>query len=293
MRKVYWLALMLAAWLPGASLAQAPSDLTGPLGEAVRVAREQGLPAEVLESKVREGRLKRVPPERLLEAVNGLRDDLLRARDELASWPGAGVPSKDAIIAAAQALRSGVDLAGLADAVQGSRVLAPEAVIRLATDLRLRGVPASEAETLTRAVAAGAAPHDVARVLGALDRLRASHGGDGAAAARELAGAARRNTARRGFGAWLDALGGPSGSSAMPGGKGVDPDVGAGGAGDTKRVPPGLAKKDPEATNPGASGTTGKPDVPPGQAKDKDVPPGQAKDKDVPPGQAKDKNKDK
>lgn len=282
MRKVSWLALLLTVWLPGAATAQAPGELSGPLGEVVREAREQGLPADVLERKIREGQLKRVSEERLMEAVTGLRGDLLRARESLVAWYGAEA-SRDAIIAGAQALRSGVELESLSGAITAS-TLSPEVVIRFATDLRLRGVPADLALGLTRSVAAGA-PGDVARVLGALDRLGSSHGGDMAAAARELAGAAARNDARRGFGPWLDSLGGPPGSAAMPGVKGGDPDTG-----DGKRVPPGLLKKDPAATNPGASGNPGTAGAP-GQNKDKPVPPGQAKDKDkdVPPGQAKDK----
>lgn len=262
--KLCWSALVLAAWLPGAALAVGGDD--SPLSAIVGAAREVGLPAEVLESKIREGQLKRVPPERLLAVIEGLKNDLQRSRDALTGWPGMGTPDAEAIVAGAQALRSGVDLGALAAAMEMEQALAPEAVIRLATDLRLRGVPSADSNRLAARVAKAGSAADVARVLAALDRLRAA-GGDAGAAATALMGAADRLDARRdarqGFGPWLDALGTPQGAPGTPGSKGLDPDLSGAAATQGQKVPPGQVKKG--TSEPPATGS-GK--VPPGQAKD-------------------------
>jgi hypothetical protein len=299
MRSWFLAVLLVSAWVPAAAWAQgATAAVDDPaLRGVLEDARRLELPVEHLESKIREGTLKRVPQARLVSAIETIKQDMERSRALLGGWSAEpGWPSDVAIVAGAQALRSGVDLAAFGPAAKASHGLAPESVILLATDLKLRGVPDGLALDLATAVARSAQTADVPRVLAALERLQRSNGGDLGQAVGALVGATRdAGKPGVGLGSWLDTLGSPPGWS-NAGGKAADPDAafGADKPGGKPRVPPGLEKKGelpgkPDAkpdkptkpdkpaigdqgkpANPGNSGKTpagGK--TPPGQAKDK------------------------
>ena len=250
-------------------------------------ARAAGLPVSYLESKVREGKAKHVSDARLVAAITAMRDQLVVARDELRSWgDDAGLADGRTIVAAAQALRSGVPLKQLAGPTRVAREhgVAAETVLQLATDLKLRGVSDDASVELARAVAMHGRPEDAQRVLLALDRLQRENGGDLGVATGALLGATKSQG--KAFGHTLDTLGNPPGWSGAPGSKGADPDVGygAGGKNGEPRVPPGQAKKAAEEPkvkddNPGKSGSSnaGGNKAPKGTSKDKNTPPGKNK----------------
>lgn len=274
--------------LSGVASGQETNDEARDTGvEAVlESARAAGLPVSYLEGKVREGRAKHIQQAGLVAAITTMRDQLVAARDELRGWgDDAGLTDDSTIVAAAQALRSGVPLKELAGATREAREHGVPAatVLLLATDLKLRGVSDNDSVELARAVAAHGRPEDAQRVLFALDRLQHENGGDLGTAAGALLDATRNQG--QAFGQTLDTLGNPPGWGGAPGGKGADPDVGYGASGKdgAPRVPPGQAKnvdKEPKVKDKPetpASSKAGGNKAPKDKSKDKNTPPGKNK----------------
>lgn len=106
---------------------------------AVQDAREQGLPAQPLIAKAQEGVAKNVPGERIMIAVHGSFQRLVRARDLLR--PG-GAPTADEMSAVADALQRGVPDAAIASLAGNARGRSAIALSSHAlADLLGHGVP--------------------------------------------------------------------------------------------------------------------------------------------------------
>lgn len=116
-------ALLLAALLtaaPPALAAQEPAQPpTARIAAALEAAVEAGIPTALLESKVREGGAKGVPPARIAAAVEARLAALVRARDVLVSQ-GAEAESAGQLSVAADALQAGVDAEALAQVGPGA-----------------------------------------------------------------------------------------------------------------------------------------------------------------------------
>lgn len=112
-----WLAL---AALPAAAHAQDPQQR---IDAALRRAQAEGIPVELLTSKVAEGRAKGVPLDRIAAAVERRRESLVRARAAMSgALPGGAVPAADLNVGA-DAIDAGVEpgvLGRLAAAAPGS-----------------------------------------------------------------------------------------------------------------------------------------------------------------------------
>lgn len=110
-----WPGLLLAFVLGSAGEALAnPSGDDG--AEFIDALRTEGLPVDVLESKLREARLKRIPPERTRAVVEQLAEAVRRAeRVTSVTLPGGETEERHRTISAgAAALAAGMDDVGLA-----------------------------------------------------------------------------------------------------------------------------------------------------------------------------------
>lgn len=176
------------AWCAAAALA-ALLGLAGPAGAAtlpdnqrldpVRPALEQtldqaardGLPAELIVTKVREGLAKGVSPQAIRAAAERLArslgdaDRFLRAHRKTASSPAL-------VRAVAEARTSGVDLE-VATPVVTSDAAEPTVVraVEVLTDLALRGYPTGRAALVVKEVAERD-PTSVARLVAGLESIR-------------------------------------------------------------------------------------------------------------------------
>jgi hypothetical protein len=127
------------------------------LQEMVDRAAADGLPTEMIVSKVREGLAKGVDPARIEAAAVRIADNLRAAQTFL----GARRTPK-LVRAVAEARMAGVALTAMDPLVRGDRPQAQRAV-EVVTDLSLRGYPADRAAAILAVV--------MARDAGALDRV--------------------------------------------------------------------------------------------------------------------------
>jgi hypothetical protein len=134
-------------------------------------ARSDGLPAELIVSKVREGLAKGAPPEAIRLAATRLEENLRGAQTFLkAQRPTA--PSPALIRVVAEGRGAGVEPEATAPIVASK---APDAVlvpaVEALTDLALRGYPARRAGLLIKEVA-DREPSALARVVAGVEEIR-------------------------------------------------------------------------------------------------------------------------
>jgi hypothetical protein len=155
-----------------------------PLVAPVRAAERRGLPAQVVADKVLEGLAKGVPADRVAAVAGGLVERLSEADAVLARAPAGVAPPRDraaALADLAHALGAGVDRS-TAEALLAAARSKPGgadgavAAARVLAGLGRRGVPASDALPLGRALAAD--PRSAADVVPAFDAWRADGGRD-------------------------------------------------------------------------------------------------------------------
>jgi hypothetical protein len=152
---IRFILLMLVVLWPSAALAQDPRlgarldpATAGRVGALVDSARAERLPPEPLVQKALEGATMGAPGDRILRAVETLRDHLRGARGAL----GSGA-SESELVAGAASLRAGVPVASLRE-LRATRPDQPLAVpLAVLTDLIAQGIPMSTAEASVLAVA--------------------------------------------------------------------------------------------------------------------------------------------
>jgi hypothetical protein len=155
--------------------------------DATRAVLEQaardGVPAEILDDKIKEGLAKGVPLARIAQAVRELERSLASARREAQPYAGANV-SRDLLRAIVDAHASGANPGDVARVLKaGGR----EHALEVLTDLLHRGYPADRA---ARAVSDHAKAPD--RLMARLERLRTVDGVPAGEALEEL----QRNNGR-------------------------------------------------------------------------------------------------
>jgi hypothetical protein len=152
-------AAALATLAPAAMVAQAPADRIEAARARVAAA---GIPVELIDARIAEGRAKGVPLARIAEAVERRAASLDRAREAL-STAGARRPAHAELAAGADAIEAGVDGASLRAVIQGARDGERPVALAVLGELVRQGMPVGEA--LARVEAA------LARRDGALARL--------------------------------------------------------------------------------------------------------------------------
>lgn len=144
------LAALLLFLVPGTAQAQ---DAEERIQSALEQATEAGIPTELLESKVAEGRAKGVPADRIADAVERRQQGLERAREALA---GSGDVDAATLSAGADAIGSGVSesvLEAVADRSSGTQRAA--ALAALGTLVEQGVAPEQALEAVERALARG------------------------------------------------------------------------------------------------------------------------------------------
>jgi hypothetical protein len=149
------LILMLVVLWPVVAKAQDPRlgarldpPTAGRVTALVDSARAERLPSEPLVQKALEGATMGAPGDRIVRAVETLRDNLRGARGAL----GSGATESE-LVAGAASLRAGVPAASLRE-LRATRPDQPLAVpLAVLTDLIARGIPMSTAEASVMAVA--------------------------------------------------------------------------------------------------------------------------------------------
>src|SRR2546421_7092513 len=141
------------------------------IDQLVDRAAAEGLPAEMIVSKVREGLAKGVDAARIEAAALRLTDSLEAAQRFVAARR-TGPPATSLVRAVAEARLAGVSLGAVDPLVRGER---PEPqsrrAVEVVTDLSLRGYPADRAATVVRDVMARDA-RSVDRLPGTLETIR-------------------------------------------------------------------------------------------------------------------------
>jgi hypothetical protein len=147
-----------------------------PLRAVLDGADRDGLPRDLLQSKVREGLAKGVPPARILAVVRSMRDDLGRERARVRTRLGLKHPPAALLRALLEAQQAGV-AAPATDALfaaLGKRAKEPGLVahaVEVLTDLTLAGYPVDRARRVVSLVATRD-PGALGRVRADLERLR-------------------------------------------------------------------------------------------------------------------------
>ena len=168
-------ALVLAALsLPGALAAQDgaqrireafPPAMAERIEAIVRSAAAEGVPPGPLFDKALEGAAKRVPPARIIPAVDAYADRLVTARRAL------GTTRAPMIVAGADALSRGVSPELLTQMADGEVQRGPMSVLILG-DLVERGVPTDRAlEVVREALRTRQAEADMAAISGTVERM--------------------------------------------------------------------------------------------------------------------------
>jgi hypothetical protein len=201
------LSFALATALTLAQAAPLPGDarldpVRARLEAVVSGAAQDGLPAEVLVSKVREGLAKGVPADRIETAAIRLAESLKSAQAFARERrPGNQAPV-ELVRALAEARLAGVELGALEPMVRGGRSGAETArAVEVLTDLTLRGYPTPRAASLVHNVL-GRDAGSLARLPAALDVLRReqalTHAETVDALARNLRGTGNLDAAAKG-----------------------------------------------------------------------------------------------
>jgi len=183
-----WLLLatlrVAGAQAAGAAELTADPRLAGvraPIEEILARATREGLPAELIASKVREGLAKGVAPEAIRGAAERLAGSLdgaarfLRTQRAAPPAPGtpAAAPSTQLIRAVAEANLAGVSADGLLPLVASHDSDAVVArAIEVVTDLTMRGYPSSRSGTVVREIADRDA-RSLGRVVAGVESIRA------------------------------------------------------------------------------------------------------------------------
>jgi hypothetical protein len=182
-----WL-LLAAPRLASAQAAGAPAlpadprltSVRAPLEEILARAAKDGLPADLIASKVREGLAKGVAPEairgaaeRLAGSLDGAARFLRTQRGPQAATAGAAAPSPLLIRAVAEANLAGVEAEGLLPLVASKDSDAVVArAIEVVTDLTMRGYPSRRSGVVVRDIADRDA-RSLGRVVAGVESIRA------------------------------------------------------------------------------------------------------------------------
>lgn len=158
--------------LDDARLGAAASEVHAIVDQAGR----DGLPADLVADKVREGLAKGVPPARIVVVLRGLARALVTARSEAQPFAGAA-PPRGLLKAIVEAHAGG---AGAKDVDTVLRAGGRERAIGVLTDLVQRGYPAAAAAHTVAAVSGRGGALD--RLVGQAERLRTVGGASGAEA---------------------------------------------------------------------------------------------------------------
>jgi hypothetical protein len=236
------LSFALATALTLAQGAPLPGDarldpVRARLEALVSGAARDGLPAEVLVSKVREGLAKGVPADRIETATSRLADSLKAAQGFVRERRPGTPTAVDLVRALAEARLAGVELQAVDPMVRGRQSGTETArAVEVLTDLTLRGYPTSRAAGLVQDLLARDAAA-LARLPATLDVLRReqalTHAETVDALARNLRGNGNLDGAARGAAAE---------AHAKAGGRGKAPGSPAG-PGNDAFIPPGQLKK--------------------------------------------------
>lgn len=134
-------------------------------------ARRDSLPTGALESKVLEGVAKRVPPQRIAQAVTQLAAELRSVRTGLRERLPAEAFSEGEVVAAARAVRQGVPVDALDDLWHARTNQVPlDVPVTVLGELVRRGVPVDEASGLmTHVLQTGVPMHLAAQIPGRFD----------------------------------------------------------------------------------------------------------------------------
>ncbi len=162
---------------------------------AIATAVREGVPADLLRSRVAEGRAKRVPEERIALVVEARAGALRAARQALV--PAVATPTGAEIAAGADALESGVPAGSIGAVARAAAAEERPVALAVLAELVRQGVPAAEA---------------LERVSGALG----SRGNALANLARQAAAEGGRGGPPAGVGGRPDGVGGGRPASAGP-----------------------------------------------------------------------------
>lgn len=137
----------------------------------LEAAQRDSLPTRALESKVLEGVAKRVPPQRIAQAVTQLADELRSVRTGLRDQLPAESFSEGEVVAAARAVRNGVPVDALDDLWTARTDRAPlDVPVTVLGELVRRGIPVDEAsELMTHVLRTGVPMHLAAQIPGTFD----------------------------------------------------------------------------------------------------------------------------
>lgn len=141
------------------------------LEKTVATAGRDGLPVEMIVSKVREGLAKGVPPEVIRDVAARLAQNLSASATMLRTQR-AGAPSPALVRVVAEARLAGVEpesLAPLAASHEPDAVVAR--AVEVVTDLTMRGYPGRPSASLVRDIAERDAP-SLGRVVAGLEAIR-------------------------------------------------------------------------------------------------------------------------
>jgi translation initiation factor IF-2 len=211
-----FLTLALLALAPLSLQAQRPESAAQRIEAARARAARAGIPVELLESRVTEGRAKGVPEERIADAVERRVAGLARAQEAMGR--AGGKPSAAELSAGADALEAGADGRSLRAVSDAARAEDRPVALAVLGELVKQGLPVEQAR---------------ARVLAALDRR-------GEALARLPEQAARERGGRpEGVGRPSGVGGRPSGVGGKPSGVPGGPPAGVPGAGQRPGTPGG------------------------------------------------------
>jgi len=150
-----------------AALALAPLPLQAQRTPAQRIeaararAAQAGIPAELLQQRIAEGRAKGVPEDRIATAVERREAGLERAQAALGGRGARSTPAE--LAAAADAIDAGVDAQSIRTVIQAARAEERPVALAVLAELVRQGVPVDQA--LARVTAA------IARHGDALSRL--------------------------------------------------------------------------------------------------------------------------
>jgi hypothetical protein len=171
------LLLTLGLGTAGAATVTLPADARlGPvrprLEQLVQKAADEGLPADLIVSKIREGLAKGVDAGRIESAAGALTENLRVARGFVAERRSQQASEPQLIRAVAEARMAGVDLKAADGVVRVERPAVETArAVEVLTDLSLRGYPVQRASDLLKDVLTRD-PGAVGRVPSTLETVR-------------------------------------------------------------------------------------------------------------------------